>query len=122
MFYVVVFALSAVSLGYDLGVIAVAKDKAGIDLGLTDRQVEWMVGVLNLASAIGGLLSGGLADCFGRRQVLLVAGVLQAVGAITMAFADNLTGLVAGRVIAGLGVGAALMCGPVYTAELSPQK
>ena len=40
LMYVCVFALSAISLGFDLGVISVAKDKAGEDLGLNQDQVS----------------------------------------------------------------------------------
>jgi MFS family permease len=43
-------------------------------------------------------------------------------GSIVMAFSEDYNALLVGRVLAGLGVGSALMCGPLYTAELSPQR
>lgn len=107
---------------YDLGVISVAKDKAGEDLNLSDNEVELMAGTLNLASAIGGLLTGAISDRWGRRYCLLLAGSLQATGSVVMAFSVDYGWLVFGRFLAGLGVGSALMCGPLYTAELSPQR
>lgn len=57
-----------------------------------------------------------------RLQVILLAAVLFALGAIEQAAADNVQMMVLGRGIVGLGVGLASMVTPVYIAELSPPK
>ena len=81
-----------------------------------------MTGVLNIASAIGALFTGSMADNMGRRPALLLAGSLRAGGSVLMGFSPNFPMLCIARFIAGLGVGAALIVGPLYTAEIAPAR
>lgn len=114
--------VSAVGLGYDLGIITIAKDRAGADLGLDADEVQIMVGILNVASAFGGVCIGIIADMCGRRYALLLSGALQCGGAVIMAFSQSFETLCLGRAVTGLGVGGALLAGPLYTAEISPME
>lgn len=121
--YAAVFAISALALGYDLGIISVAKNKVKDYYELSDTEVEVMVGLLNLISALGGLLGGLVADKAGRRKALFLASCLELVGSVIMAVPpkntentgdpdSNARGyaiLLFGRAVTGLGIGAALM-------------
>ena len=85
-----------------------------------------MTGGLNLVSGFGALFGGWLVGRKGRRPALLLALLLQMVGSLLMAAAPegNAAGyatVCAGRALDGLGIGIALMCGPLYTAEISPR-
>ena len=66
LYYAFVFGASALTLGYDLGIIAIAKFRMQRDLELTDLQVDTLVGSLNIVSAFGALASGWLSDSLGR--------------------------------------------------------
>ena len=52
-------------LGYDIGIMSGAKRLISRDLSLSEPQLELLVGILNLVSGPGGLLSGRLADSMG---------------------------------------------------------
>jgi len=115
----------AMLLGYDIGVMSGAKRVMQRDLLLSDRQVETLVGSLNLVSAGGGLLSGTLADSrLGRRGTVAFACIMSVAGSAVMAFAPRAQGfevLMVGRVLCGVAVGAGIMIAPLYISELSPK-
>lgn len=89
-------------------------------MNITSLQVEILVGVLNICSLIGSLASGKTSDYIGRRFTIVLAASTFLIGAVVMGLAPSFAFLVAGRVVAGIGVGYALMIAPVYTAEISP--
>lgn len=116
----------AMLLGYDIGVMSGAKRVMQRDLLLTTRQVETLVGSLNLVSAGGGLLSGTLADsCLGRRGTVAFACLASVVGSVVMALApktaQGFAVLMVGRTLCGIAVGAGIMIAPLYISELSPK-
>lgn len=90
------------------------------NLKISSTQVEILVGSLNGLSLIGSLASGRTSDCIGRRYTTLLASTTFLIGALLISLAPSFPLLLAGRMIAGVGVGYALMIAPVYTAELSP--
>lgn len=90
------------------------------DLKITDVQIEFLVGTINLYSLLGAAAAGRTSDWIGRRGTIVFAGAIFFAGAILMGFATNYAFLMVGRFVAGIGVGYALMIAPVYTAEVSP--
>lgn len=89
------------------------------DLKINDVQVEVLAGILNLCALIGSLTAGRTSDYIGRRYTIVLSSVIFLVGAILMGYGPNYAVLMAGRCIAGIGVGFALMIAPVYSAEIS---
>jgi MFS transporter, putative metabolite:H+ symporter len=82
---------------------------------------------LVIASVFAGMFVGasGLgmaADRFGRRRVLLVTLVLYSIFSLLTAFAPNLTGLIALRVLAGIPLGAELALVGTYLSEFLPRR
>lgn len=104
----------------DIGVMSGASLLIRQDLKITSVQVEILVGCLNVCSLIGSLASGKTSDWIGRRYTIMVAAATFLIGAILMGLAPSFPFLMAGRVVAGIGVGYSLMISPVYVAELSP--
>ncbi|MCL7028258.1 hypothetical protein MKW94_021206 [Papaver nudicaule] len=107
-------------LGYDIGVMSGAVLFIKDYFKLTDVEVEILVGSLNVCSIIGSILSGKTSDWIGRRYTIVLAALTFLIGALLMGLAPSYPFLLAGRVVAGIGVGYSLMVSPVYTAELSP--
>lgn len=69
----------------------------------------------------GSLLTFPLADRIGRKRAILVAASVFIVGGALMTAAKGkLALLIAGRAVAGLGIGASSLIVPVYIAETSP--
>ncbi|PON49864.1 Sugar/inositol transporter [Trema orientale] len=111
---------NSVLLGYDIGVMSGAVLFIKEDLRITSTQVEILVGSLNVCSLIGSLASGKTSDSIGRRYTIILAAATFLIGAVLMGLAPSFPFLLAGRLIAGIGVGYSLMIAPVYVAELSP--
>ncbi|XP_073121763.1 putative polyol transporter 1 [Henckelia pumila] len=68
----------------------------------------------------GKALSVQSNNWYGRRYTIVLAGVIFFAGALLMGLATNYSFLMAGRFVAGIGVGYALMIAPVYTAKVAP--
>ena len=60
-----------------------------------------------VGAAIGALFSGSISDKIGRKKVILLADLLFTAGSVIMAVAPTIPVLVTGRLVVGLGVGAA---------------
>ncbi|GJN26018.1 hypothetical protein PR202_gb13913 [Eleusine coracana subsp. coracana] len=116
-----VFAsLNSVLLGYDVGVMSGCILFIQRDLGITEVQQEVLVGCLSFISLLGSLAGGRTSDAVGRKWTIgLAAAVFQA-GAAVMTLAPSFEVLMAGRLLAGVGIGFGLMIAPVYIAEISP--
>lgn len=115
-----VVVVSGVLFGYDQGVISGALDgiKSTFDIG--SLLVEVVTSWVTLGALAGALAGGDLADRFGRKRTVLVAGTLFTLGALLQALAPNTAILVAGRLLVGFGVGVAAVAAPLYGAELAP--
>ncbi|XP_050215660.1 probable polyol transporter 6 [Mercurialis annua] len=111
---------NSILLGYDIGVMSGAVLFIREYMKISSTQVEILVGVLNVCSLIGSLASGKTSDCIGRRYTIVLAAGTFLIGALLMGLAPSYPFLMAGRVVAGIGVGYSLMIAPVYSAEISP--
>ncbi|KAJ9467545.1 putative polyol transporter 6 [Diplonema papillatum] len=119
-FVVITAALTASSLGYDVGVMAGAMDGLEETFALSDFEIEVVIGAMNFVAAIGALFAGNTADRFGRKASLGICCFLYLVGGGLMTGAPNYASLLAGRIITGVGVGLAFVIGPVYISEITP--
>ncbi|XP_030541786.2 probable polyol transporter 6 [Rhodamnia argentea] len=113
-------SMNSILLGYDIGVMSGSVVLIKEYLGITYVQVQFLVGILNVCSLIGSLASGKTSDLIGRRYTVVVAAATFLIGALLMGLAPSYPYLVAGRVVAGIGVGYSLMIAPLYTAEIAP--
>ena len=109
-------------LGYDIGIMSGAKRLIKREFGLTEGELELLVGILNIVSGPGGLISGRLADSLGRRPSAALACTVTLVGALLMATANSFGLLLTGRVITGIGVGCCFHVAPLYLAEIAPKE
>jgi SP family myo-inositol transporter-like MFS transporter 13 len=79
-----------------------------------------MTSATALFALIVSPLSGILADSLGRKRVVLLADAAFILGAVIQAVTSSVPGMIAGRSIVGLAVGAGSFVAPLYIAELSP--
>jgi MFS family permease len=73
------------------------------DLGTTQAGVSWILIAWLLSASVATPLIGRVGDMIGKERALLIALGSIAVGSLVAGFAPNLTWLVVGRVIQGLG-------------------
>lgn len=88
-----------------------------MELNLSNLQLSYVIGSSLLATAIGGVIFGVLADKYGRRTVLQWTIIIYSVGAFLCAFANSFLVLILFRVITGLGVGGEWATGQTYIGE-----
>lgn len=93
--------------------IQLKHSKYGLDkldkIQRADLQAN-IVSTLQCGCFVGALSASYVADKLGRRKALLIAGIVVTLGCIMQAAADgHIAAMYVGRLIAGLGVGAASM-------------
>ncbi len=115
-------AVGGLLFGYDTGVIsgALLFLRAAFQLSVTMQGVVTSIALAG--AAVGAAFAGRLADRHGRRPILLITASVFVAGALLSAVASGLSLLLAGRLLVGVGIGAASMLTPLYLAEIAPAK
>ncbi|KAI8139029.1 general substrate transporter [Fennellomyces sp. T-0311] len=116
--------------GYDIGVISgvLAMPTFPVFFGMVGddeyiaRVKGDVVALLQAGCCAGALLINFFADRFGRKLAIIVSSVIFIIGGILQAVAQNLATMLAGRFVAGFGVGCCSMLVPMYIAEIAPRK
>jgi len=93
----------------------------GKNCSITTFQQSLVVSVLSIGTFIGALLGAPVADILGRKWGIVLATVVFDVG-VAMQVASTALGLfIAGRIIAGLGVGLVSVLVIMYQSECAPK-
>jgi SP family galactose:H+ symporter-like MFS transporter len=121
-FAVGVAALGGLLFGYDTGVIsgAVLFIKSQFHLSATMEGI--VVSSVLVGAVVGATIGGALTGRFGRRKMIILAGMIFTASAIGTALAPTVAWLIAARVVSGIGIGIASFISPMYIAELVPAK
>src|ERR1700739_3823036 len=90
---------------YDLFVIGIVVSLLKTEWHLSTSQVSWLNSSTLLASAVGAIVFGRVADMLGRKKIYGYEVLILAIGALASAFAPNYTFLLVCRVILGIGIG-----------------
>ncbi len=122
IFMAVVAAIGGILFGYDTAVISGTTEIVKSQFGLTDMRVGWYVGCALIGSIGGVLVAGSLSDYLGRKLTMLISAALFSISAIGCAVCGSFDGLVAYRIIGGVGIGIVSIVSPIYISEVSPAK
>jgi len=132
-------AFAGIILGYDAGYISsvLGMDEfkrvyghpittlvAGVevhDYTYSTWQKSLIVSILSVGTFFGALLSGALADWFGRRTTIIAGCGVFSAGVIVQVAALSIPALVVGRLIAGFGVGFVSAVNIMYMSEVAPR-
>jgi MFS transporter, PHS family, inorganic phosphate transporter len=90
---------------YDLFVIGIVVVLIETEWRLSTSQVSWLNSATLLASAVGAIVFGRVADIVGRKKIYGYEVLILAAGAIASAFAPNYTFLLISRIVLGIGIG-----------------
>ena len=104
----------------DTGLISFILAKMSEDWAMTPTEKGWVVSIGFVGMAIGAVLSGGLADKWGRKTVFAATLVIYSIATAACAFAPNLTWLLVFRFIVGLGLGGQLPVAVTLVSEYIP--
>jgi len=88
------------------------------DFNASMTQTQLTLTALLLAFGLSQLVWGPLSDRFGRRPILLSGLSLFTLASVIVLFAPTMTWLIAGRVVQGVAMGAAVMCARALVRDL----
>lgn len=117
-----VAAIGGLLFGYDTGVISGAILFVKAQFLLSSAMEEIVVSAVLVGAVCGAAIGGILTDRFGRRGLIILAGMIFTASAIATALAPTVTWLIVDRVASGLAIGIASFISPMYIAELVPAK
>ncbi|XP_061342311.1 probable polyol transporter 6 [Gastrolobium bilobum] len=89
------------------------------DLRISDLQVQFLAGIVNVCALPGSLVAGRTSDYIGRRKTIILASIIFLLGSILMGYGPSYPILMIGNCNAGIGVGFAMIIAPIYSAEIS---
>jgi len=115
-----VASLGGFLFGFDMAVISGVLPLVQKQFALSASQEGWFVSSALVGCIIGVALSGELSDRFGRKKPLILTAVLFVTSAMGCALFPNLSGVIAFRVLGGIGIGIASNVVPLYISEIAP--
>lgn len=118
----VVAALGGLLFGYDTAVISGTTASLERVYGISGFTLGFTVATALIGTIIGALVVGKPVDALGRKKVLFAIGLLYVIGALGSALTSNLVVFWIFRLLGGVGVGAASVTAPIYTAEVAPAR
>jgi len=127
-FVAAIAAFGGLLFGYDSGVISGALlliKSQFVTPGAHEMSAslqEWVVSVVLIGAMAGAILSGKLADRFGRKKIIIWTSIVFILGSVLSGLAPNVHFIIVGRVIIGLAIGVASFTVPLYISEISPKK
>lgn len=117
-----VSAMGGLLFGYDWVVIGGAKPfyERFFDITSNAGLQGWVMSSALIGCLFGAVLSGFLAEKYGRKKPLIVAAALFTLSAIGTGAVNSLTPFILYRLLGGMGIGLASALAPMYIAEMSP--
>lgn len=116
-------ALAGFLFGFDVVVISGADKKLQLLWESSDSFHGWVVmGAALWGTVLGAIFGGFPTNKYGRKNTLIVIGILFAISAIGSAFANDPWVFAFARFIGGIGVGASTIAAPAYISEIAPAK
>ncbi|KAJ8961415.1 hypothetical protein NQ318_014661, partial [Aromia moschata] len=85
---------------------------------ITALQESWIAALPPLGATLGPLLTGKLADAYGRKKALILLAVLKMASYIVLAFATDINLYYATRLLLGVAVGMNYAVLPSYVGEI----
>ena len=105
----------------DQTITATALPAMAAHFGVVER-ISWVVVAYLVAATIAAPIFGRLGDAYGRRPMLFVAFILQALGALAAGLAPSFEALLAARALHGFGGGALLTLAMALIGESVPAR
>lgn len=108
--------------GLDTGIIGFVAPALLDDWGITKPQLAPVLSAALVGMSIGAIISGPLADKFGRKKVIVATTLLFAIFTIMCGLATSTQDLMIYRFITGIGLGAAMPNISTIVSEYMPIK
>ncbi len=124
LFLALVSAMGGFLFGYDWVVIGGAKPfyELYFEINTMPSLQGWAMSSALVGCIMGAVISGVVADRYGRKLPLILAAFLFTVSAFGTGYVDDFAPFILYRLIGGLGIGLASTLSPMYIAEIAPAK
>ncbi len=117
----IIAALGGFLFGYDSSVINGASAGVYHYFNITNHAVQGqIVAIALLASAVGALVGGRLANKFGRKKVMVTAAILFLIAGLGQGLPFGVWDFVFWRIVGGFAIGLAAVISPMYISEVAP--
>ncbi|WP_019393121.1 sugar porter family MFS transporter [Priestia filamentosa] len=124
VWYIAVISMAAgmagLLYGYDTAVISGAIGFLQELYGLSPFMEGFVISSIMVGGIIGVGISGYLGDIFGRRKILMAAGIIFSISSVLSALVNSVEMLIAARIFGGLGIGLASSLAVTYITECAP--
>ncbi len=107
---------------YDLFIIGVAVTLISAEWHLSSLQTSFLSSATLVATLVGAVVFGRLADLVGRKKVYWLVAAIMAIGAVATALAPGYVWLVAFRLVLGLGIGGDYPVSAVLASEYANRR
>lgn len=121
-FLIVIAGFGGLLYGIDIGIIAAALLYVSKTIDLSVEQTSIIVAAVLGGSMISSLVTGILADWFGRRKMMIASGFLFVASVGLILISHGFTLLFVGRLLQGLSCGIIAVVIPLYLAECLSSK
>ena len=108
--------------GYDLVIVTGANQFLKEQFQLSDMAFGFTTSSAMIGCVLGPFLGFKLCDGIGRKNTLVLAGILFGVSAIMTAIPKDMVTFNIFRIVGGLGVGLSSLASPMYIAEVAPPR
>jgi SP family arabinose:H+ symporter-like MFS transporter len=122
IFWSIVVALGGFLFGLDVAVISGAEQEIQRIWLLSDVLHGQAIASALYGTIIGALFGGIPAEKYGRKNTLIVIGLLYLISSVGSALSPEVYSFMIFRVVGGLGVGASSVVAPMYISEIAPAK
>jgi SP family arabinose:H+ symporter-like MFS transporter len=108
--------------GYDLVIVTGANEFLKEQFGLEGWAFGFTTSSAMIGCILGPFLGFKLCDGIGRKNTLILAGILFGVSAVMTAIPKDIVTFNIFRMVGGLGVGLSSLASPMYIAEVAPPR
>lgn len=117
-----VSAMGGLLFGYDWVVVGGAKPFYELFFGIENSPTMqgWVMGCAILGCLLGVMITGSLADRYGRKPLMIIASLVFIIAAAGTGMSNTLSWFILYRILGGIGIGMASNLSPMYIAEVSP--
>merc|ERR1712230_54108 len=97
-------------------------DVAPADYALSGSHLSLITSILSAGTFFGAIIAGDVADIIGRKWTIIAGCIIYIVGVVLQVATNGLGLIVAGRLVAGVGVGFESAIVILYMSEICPKK
>ncbi|TFY76084.1 hypothetical protein EWM64_g7928 [Hericium alpestre] len=89
---------------------------------MSDATFSVVTSAFTVGGLVGSLVANIFMDRYGRKRAVQCSGLAVGVGAALMSVSGSVAPLLVGRAFTGVGAGIGLCVGPVFIAEIAPER